>query len=193
MNTDHPYKNIHTNIGDLLWVLNEDDIESLEIQQGRGFQESRPSLRVLPKPPSSSRHYFKNVQRSTYAGSGFQQIMLEADRLLQRAFMNNDYLLALRDITIEQQAKDLNKLGIIYSIKSIKGYKEGKHKSINLVLPTAMAVYHGEPLLRFLTQDYPAQKLAPFKPLPPRDIGMIYDRMPNELRRTYGLAESPVK
>ena len=193
MNTEHPYKNIHTNIGDLLWVLTEDDIESLEIQQGRGFQHSRPLLRTLPKPPSSSRHYFKKVQRSTFDSSGFQQVMIEADRLLQRAFLNNDYLLALRDISLEQQCNDLNKLGIIYSVRSVKGYKEGKHKSINLVLPTAMAVYHGEPLLRFLTQDYPAQKLQPSKPVAPRSLGLTYDRQPSELRRTYALAEPPVK
>jgi hypothetical protein len=193
MNTGNPWDKIHTNIGDLLWVMTEDDIESLEIQQGRGFQESKPLLRVLPKPPSSCRHYFKRVQRSTFAASGFQQIMLEAEKLLQRAFMNNDYLLGLRDITIEQQAKDLNKLGVIYSVKSIKSYKEGKHKSINLVLPTALAVYHGEPLLRFLTQDYPAQKLSPFKAIAPRDHRLIHDRLPSELRRTYGIAETPIK
>lgn len=173
--------------------MGEDDIESLEIQQGRGFAKSKPLLRTLPKPPSGSRFYYRKLQRKTAQTSEFQQVIREANELLQRAFSNNDYLLAIRDITLEQQVKELNAMGVTYTLKTIKSYKEGTHKSMNLVLPTALAVYHGEPLIRFLTQDYPAQKLAPYRPAAPRDTRLTFDRLPSELRRTYGLAETPIK
>jgi hypothetical protein len=193
MNTDSPWHNIHVNIGDLLWLLDEDAIESLEIQQGRGFRESKPLLRTLPKPPCPSRFYFKKRQGTAIQTSELQQVMRQADDLLQRAFSNNDYLLAIRNITLEKQVSELNAVGIVTKLNTIKAYKEGKHKSINLVLPSAMAVYHGEPLIRFLTQDYAAQKLAPFRQLPPRDLRLTFDRLPSELRKTYCLAEPPVK
>lgn len=193
MNTSNPWHNIHADISDLLWLLDEDGIESLEIQQGRGFQKSKPLLRTLPKPPCSSRFYFKKRQGTAVQTSEFQQVLREADNLLQRAFTNNDYLLALRNITLEQQINELNAVGIVTKLNTIKAYKEGKHKSVNLVLPTALAVYHGEPLLRFLTQDYAAQKLAPYRPAAPRDTRLTFDRLPSELRRTYGLAETPIK
>jgi len=193
MNTSNPWQDVHANIGDLLWSLDEDSIESLEIQQGRGFAESKPLLRTLPKPPNSSRYYFKKLQRQRSQTSEFQQVLIECDRLLMNAFNNNDYLLALRGINITEQIADLAKQGIRITLPSVKAYKEGKHKSVNLVLPTALAVYHGEPLIRFLTQDYAAQKLAPYRPTAPRDTRLTFDRLPSELRRTYALAETPIK
>jgi hypothetical protein len=193
MNTSNPWQDVHANIGDLLWSLDEDSIESLEIQQGRGFALSKPLLRTLPKPPNSSRYYFKKLQRQRSQTSEFQQVLIECDRLLLNAFNNNDYLLALRGINITEQIADLSKQGIRITLPSVKAIKEGKHKSVNLVLPTALAVYHGEPLIRFLTQDYAAQKLAPYRPTAPRDTRLTFDRLPSELRRTYALAETPVK
>lgn len=193
MNTSNPWQDVHANIGDLLWSLDEDSIESLEIRCGRGFQKSKPLLRTLPKPPSGSRHYYKKLQRSLVETSEFQHIIQQSFELVLTAFSNNDYLLAIRNITLEQQVSDLRKLGVTISLNSIKAIKQGKHKSVNLVLPTALAVYHGEPLIRFLTQDYPAQKLAPYRPAAPRDTRLTFDRLPSELRRTYGLAETPIK
>jgi hypothetical protein len=193
MNTSQPWDKVATNINDLLWAMGEDDVEATQIQQGRGFQKSKPLLRVLPKPPSSARYYFRRVLRETSQANEFQKVINEATKLIQNAFSNNDYLLALRNITLETQCNELNKFGIIYTLNTIKAAKENKHKSMNLVLPTALAVYHGEPILRFMTQDYAAQKLAPYRPEPPRDTRQVTERLPSELRRTYGLSETPIK
>ncbi len=193
MNTSQPWDKVATNINDLLWAMGEDDVEATQIQQGRGFQKSKPLLRALPKPPSSSRYYFQKKLRNNTESSEFQKVINEATKLIQNAFSNNDYLLALRNITLETQCSELNKFGIIYTLNTIKAAKENKHKSMNLVLPTALAVYHGEPILRFMTQDYAAQKLAPYRPEPPRDTRQVTERLPSELRRTYGLSETPIK
>jgi hypothetical protein len=193
MNTSQPWDKVATNINDLLWAMGEDDVEATQIQQGRGFQKSKPLLRALPKPPSSSRYYFQKKLRNNTESSEFQKVINEATKLIQNAFSNNDYLLALRNITLETQCNELNKFGIIYTLNTIKAAKENKHKSMNLVLPTALAVYHGEPILRFMTQDYAAQKLAPYRPEPPRDTRQVTERLPSELRRTYGLSETPIK
>lgn len=193
MNTSQPWEKVATNINDLLWAMSEDDVEAAQIQQGRGFQKSKPLLRVLPKPPSGSRYYFRKMLRENAKPSEFQKVINEATKLIQNAFSNNDYLLSLRNISLETQCSELSKFGVVYSIKTIKSTKEGKHKSMNLVLPTALAVYHGEPILRFMTQDYAAQKLAPYRPEPPRDTRQVTERLPSELRRTYGLSETPIK
>jgi hypothetical protein len=193
MNTSRPWEKVATNINDLLWAMSEDDVEAAQIQQGRGFQKSKPLLRVLPKPPNSARYYFRRVLRETSQANDFQKIINEATKLIHNAFSNNEYLLGIRNITALEQCNDLKKFGVIYSPRTFETFRQGKHKSMNLVLPTALAVYHGEPILRFMTQDYAAQKLAPYRPEPPRDTRQVTERLPSELRRTYGLSETPIK
>ena len=185
---------IPTSIGELLWIYDEDAVESHEIQQGRAFEgDGRPLLHTLPKPPSNSRYYFKKLQKRSSVSNTYGVVASTCFNLIQQCIRNNDYLLALYGITENEQHAALNSDGIIYTLRTLDALRQGKVRSVNMILVTAMAVYWGEPLNRFMTQDYPTKKLKPYRPEPPKRIAHLFSTRPNELRRTYGLSETPIK
>lgn len=187
------WKDIATPIPDLLFCLEEETAIIAEIQRGRGFQSDRPPIRTIAKPPTSSRYYFKKLQRNRSQSATYARIIQEIDHVCQLAFSNNDYLLALRNITEKEQQTTLRSFGIIYTEKTIKSMKHGKYRTASFMLPASLAAYHGEPLARFITQDYAALKLKPIFAKLPDKLDLITRRIPSELIRTYNLAEPPIK
>jgi hypothetical protein len=193
MDNTNPWSEIKQGISELLAVLEEDDVISLEIQQGRAFHDGRPYLQTLPIPPSSRRHYFKKILRGKTAESTFGRAFAKSMELMNLAFSNNDYLLAYYGMKPKQQQEVLWEQGILYRLATIKNMKEGRGKSVSLILPAAMAIFWGEPLNRFLTQDYAGNKLQPYRKQPPKKITFVTDRQPSDLRRVYHLAAPLVK
>jgi hypothetical protein len=187
------WKDIPTPIGDLLFCIEEETAIIAEIQRGRGFQDDRPLLRTIAKPPCGSRYYFKKLQRTRSQSATYARIIQEIDHVCQLAFSNNDYLLALRNITEKQQQTTLRSYGIIYTEKTMKSMKHGKYRTASFMLPASLAAYHCEPLSRFITQDYAALKLKPIHDRIPDNMDIIARRIPSELIRTYNLSDPPIK
>ena len=187
------WKDIPTPIGDLLFCLEEETAIIAEIQRGRGFQDDRPLLRTIAKPPSGSRYYYKKLQRTRMQSNTYARILKEIDNVISLAYSNNDYLLALRNITEKQQQTTLRSYGIIYTFRTLESMKQGKYKSASFMLPASFAAYHCEPLSRFITQDYSALKLKPIHDRIPDNMDIIARRIPSELIRTYNLSEPPIK
>lgn len=187
------WKDISTPIPDLLYCLEEETAIIAEIQRGRGFQGDRPALRTIAKVPSSSRYYYKKLQRTRSQSATYARILKEIDEVINLAYSNNAYLLAIRNITEHEQWAKLKSYGIIYTIKTLESMKQGKYKSASFMLPASFAAYHGEPLARFITQDYAALKLKPIFAKLPDKLDLITRRIPSELIRTYNLAEPPIK
>jgi hypothetical protein len=133
------------------------------------------------------------LQRTRTQSTTYASILKEIDEVISLAYSNNDYLLALRNITEHEQWAKLKSYGIIYTFRTLESMKQGKYKSASFMLPASFAAYHGEPLARFITQDYAALKLKPIFAKIPDKLDIITRRVPSELIRTYNLAEPPIK
>jgi hypothetical protein len=147
--------------------------------------------RPLPRPPTSSRYYLqfnlKARNQSVITGQAVKQAV-ESSLL---AASNNDYLLAYHNITAQSMFTYLVDQGIRMTEKSYTALKQGKYWNIGLVTLSAMALFWGEPLARFLTQDYAHLKLKPLKSEPPKNLAPRGSINANHLRTIYNLSGSP--
>jgi hypothetical protein len=147
--------------------------------------------RPHPRPPISSRYYtqhsLKTRSQSVITGQAIKQAV-ESSLL---AASNNDYMLAYHNITAEAMFSALSSQGISLSAKSYNTLKEGKYANIGLIILSAMALFWGEPLARFLTQDYAHLKLKPLKSEPPKNLAPRGSINANHLRTIYNLSGNP--
>lgn len=191
MNTSNPWQGIATLSSTLLSTLSEKKVESAAFLQGRGKQSAEPLRKLLIKPLPAARRYLilENLRKSaSIAGSS---AIHEASRLAVLAATNNDYLCAYFDIKITEQFRQLQAQGILFGPKSYEAMKHGKYGNINLVILAALAQFWGEPLTRFLTQDYSGLKLKPKRSTPPQKVTAAPNGTPQHLRIIYNLAAKP--
>lgn len=85
----------------------------------------------------------------------------------------------------------LQSQGIAISQNTYNTLREGRYYNIGLVILSAMALFWGEPLARFLTQDYAHLKLKPIKAQPPKNLKPRGSINANHLRTIYNLSGNP--
>lgn len=175
----------------LLYCRSEHAIEADATLDGRAKEVASHPHRPLPRPPISSRYYnqfnLKTKSQSVITGEAIRQ-SIETSILVAS---NNDYLLAYHNVTAQAMFDYLVKNGIRISEKSYTALKQGKYHNIGLIIISALALFWGEPLSRFLTQDYAHLKLKPIKSDPPKNINPRGSINANHLRTIYNLSGNP--
>jgi len=166
-------------------------IETDATLDGRAKEVASYPHRPQPRPPVGSRYYtqhtLKTRSQSVISGQAIKQA-IESSLLVAS---NNDYLLAYHNITSEAMFSQLSSQGISLSSRSYTALKEGKYYNIGLIIISAMALFWGEALSRFLTQDYAHLKLKPIKSDPPKNINPRGSINSNHLRTIYNLSGNP--
>jgi len=178
-------------VSSLLHCMSEALIEAHATQDGRAKEVASHLHRPLPRPPTGSRYYqkfnLKTRSQSVITGQAIKQA-IETSILVAS---NNDYLLAYHNVTAQAMFSYLVSKGIRITDKSYHSLKEGKYYNIGLIIISAMALFWGEPLSRFLTQDYAHLKLKPIKSDPPKNINPRGSINSNHLRTIYNLSGNP--
>jgi hypothetical protein len=163
-------------------------IETDATLDGRAKEVASYPHRPHPRPPVGSRYYtqhtLKTRSQSVISGQAIKQA-IESSLLVAS---NNDYLLAYHNITSEAMFSQLSSQGISLSSRSYTALKEGKYANIGLIIISAMALFWGEPISRFMTQDYAHLKLKPIKSDPPKNINPRGSINSNHLRTIYNLS-----
>jgi hypothetical protein len=147
--------------------------------------------RPLPRPPIGSRYYYQKSLKPRSQSVTTGQAIKQAVETSVLAASNNDYLLAYHNITAEAMFSHLQSQGIAISQNTYNTLREGRYYNIGLVILSAMALFWGEPLARFLTQDYAHLKLKPLKAQPPKNLAPRGSINANHLRTIYNLSGNP--
>jgi hypothetical protein len=185
------WRHVELRTEQLLKCTSERRLEEAMIRSGRVKHLEEHPRRVLPLPPISSRYYLQTEKRARTVGTlAGQAIRIATDSSILAA-SNNDYLLAYHDVPIASQIEQLQSEGIQMTLKSYLTLKEGKYWNIGLIMLGALALFWGEPLDRFLTQDYAHLKLKPINKVPPKNIRPRGSITAHHLRIVYNLAGKP--
>jgi hypothetical protein len=147
--------------------------------------------RPLPRPPIGSRYYLQKSLKPRSQSVRTGQAIKQAVETSVLAASNNDYLLAYHNITAEAMFSHLQSEGIAISQNTYNTLREGRYWNIGLVIISALALFWGEPLSRFLTQDYAHLKLKPIKSEPPKNLMPRGSINANHLRTIYNLSGNP--
>ena len=191
MNAEELWAKVGIKVKVLVDCMSESDIKSSATLYGRAKAVASHHHRPLPRPPIGSRHYtqytLKTRSQSVIRGQAVKQ-SIETSLLVAS---NNDYLLAYHNITAQSMFSYLVSQGIRINEKSYTALKSGKYANIGLIIISAMALFWGEPLNRFLTQDYAHLKLKPTKAQPPKNLKPRGSINANHLRTIYNLSGNP--
>jgi hypothetical protein len=191
MNPSELWLHVALKVSNLLTCKSEFRIQADATLDKRAKEVASYPHRPLPRPPIGSRYYqqinLKARSQSVTTGQAIKQAV-ESSLLVAS---NNDYLLAYHNITAESMCKYLIDNGIQLKESSYEALKQGKYWNIGFVILSAMALFWGEPLARFLTQDYAHLKLKPTKASPPKNLKPRGSINANHLRTIYNLSGNP--
>ena len=191
MTTPELWLHVQLRTEQFLKCMTEKRLEEHKIRTGAVKHLEEHPRRVLPLPPISSRYYLQTEKRAKTIGTlAGQAIRTSTDSSILAA-SNNDYLLAYHDVSIASQIDQLKSEGIQITLKSYVSLKEGKYWNVGLITLAGFALFWGEPLDRFLTQDYAHLKLKPINKVPPKNIRPRGSITSNHLRIVYNLAGKP--
>jgi hypothetical protein len=188
MNPSELWLHVALKVSNLLTCDSEKQVQASATLEGRAKEVASHPHRPLPRPPISSRYYTQNNlkirSQSVISGQAIKQ-SIETSLLVAS---NNDYLLSYHNVTAEAMFSQLSKEGISISNKTYNTLKEGKYYNIGLIIISAMALFWGEPLNRFLSQDYAHLKLKPLRDHPPKNLKPRGTINSNHLRIVYNLS-----
>lgn len=191
MNAEELWAKVGLKTQYLLKCFDESSVKSSATLDGRAKEVASHHHRPMPRPPIGSRYYqhynLKTKSQSVISGQAVRK-SIEFSMLVAS---NNDYLLAYHNITSQAMFTYLVDHGIRMTDKSYTALKQGKYWNVNLIIISAMALFWGEPLDRFLTQDYAHLKLKPIKPEPPKNLKPRGSINANHLRSIYNLSGNP--
>lgn len=180
---------VHISLQSLLNCLGENAVFETETLAGRAKAVASPSKKLLYKPTFGTRLFFVNERRKLSQTLAATAAMKAATGLAMRAISNNEYLLAYHNISIASQLETLNSDGILLSLKSLQAFKSGKMKHLSTIFLAGLSAYWGEPLDRFLTQDFAAEKLKPIRLTPPKTLRVSGVNNAQSLRVIYRLSD----
>ena len=191
MTTPELWLHVQLRTEQFLKCMTEKRLEEHKIRTGAVKNLEEHPRRVLPLPPISGRYYFQSEKRARTIGTLAGQAIRAAIDSAVKAISNNDYLLAYHDVSINSQIEQLRAEGIQITLASYLSLRQGKYWNVGLMMLGSFALFWGEPLDRFLTQDYAHLKLKPINKVPPKNIRPRGSITSNHLRIVYNLAGKP--